>query len=92
MDIFDNPISSIKTIAFFDIDFFKQFNTEHGHHTGDAVLKHVAFQLKKEVECLNGKAFRYGGEEFVATFDRSMSHEEIDSIRKGIGDAVCAFE
>lgn len=92
MDIFDTPIPPIKTIAFFDIDFFKQFNTDHGHHTGDAVLKYVASIIKREVERLGGKAFRYGGEEFVTTFDRSMSHEEIDSIRKEIGDSVCAFE
>lgn len=92
MDIFDTPIPSIEAIGFFDIDFFKQFNTDHGHHTGDMVLKHVAHIIKREAKRLGGKAFRYGGEEFVATFSKSMSHEEIDSIRKSVEDSICMFE
>jgi diguanylate cyclase (GGDEF)-like protein/PAS domain S-box-containing protein/putative nucleotidyltransferase with HDIG domain len=46
-----------------DIDFFKSINDEHGHGTGDMVLKKVATALqrtarKPDVVC------RYGGEEF----------------------------
>lgn len=53
------PIEPIKTVAFFDIDFFKQFNSDHGHHTGDAVLRHVARLMQEVVESLGGSAFRY---------------------------------
>jgi len=47
-----------------DLDHFKRVNDEHGHATGDAVLKAVANRLSTMRE--NGdQVFRFGGEEFV---------------------------
>ena len=91
-DVFDAPISPIKTVVYFDIDFFKSFNDVHWHHTGDAVLKHVASFVRQKVEALWGNFFRYGGEEFVATFPTLISHDEIDAIRESVGATVCEFE
>jgi len=58
-----------RNVAFFsvimlDIDYFKKFNDQHGHQTGDAVLSIVGSLLKQSVK---GKDFpsRYGGEEFI---------------------------
>jgi len=49
-------------IAMLDIDHFKQFNDTYGHDVGDQVLRLVASRLQ---QCTgNGKAYRYGGEEF----------------------------
>jgi diguanylate cyclase (GGDEF)-like protein len=47
-----------------DLDHFKRINDEHGHHAGDAVLKHAAaiIDTQKRVEDVLG---RIGGEEFV---------------------------
>ena len=46
-----------------DIDFFKKMNDQHGHLTGDAVLRKLGKLLKTLPErCLAG---RWGGEEFV---------------------------
>lgn len=34
-------------LALIDIDYFKQFNKEHGHHAGDEMLRHMADILRK---------------------------------------------
>lgn len=46
-----------------DIDFFKSINDNHGHSTGDEVLRRVARTLQDS--CRKGDMLcRYGGEEF----------------------------
>jgi len=52
------------TLAFIDIDHFKLVNDNHGHQTGDQVLRHVANQLILHTRGSDIVA-RYGGEEFV---------------------------
>jgi diguanylate cyclase len=47
-----------------DIDYFKSFNDNWGHVTGDEVLRMVAFSLKQNVK-EQDIAARYGGEEFA---------------------------
>ena len=47
-----------------DIDHFKSFNDNHGHQTGDQVIRYVAHTLKTNVKGRDYTA-RYGGEEFV---------------------------
>lgn len=54
------------TLAMVDIDHFKKFNDTYGHDTGDDVLKMVATKLSEVTG--GGKAYRYGGEEFVLLF------------------------
>jgi len=68
------------SLAMCDIDFFKKFNDTYGHDTGDDVLKMIAVKLS-EVSG-GGKAYRYGGEEFVLLFpskdiDESFIHTDI---------------
>ena len=46
-----------------DIDHFKAVNDQHGHAAGDAVLKDIAYLLRKHRAYES--AFRYGGEEFL---------------------------
>lgn len=52
------------SIGLLDIDYFKKFNDNHGHQTGDLVLKHIAKILEDSVRKTDLVA-RYGGEEFV---------------------------
>jgi len=52
------------SVVIFDIDYFKKFNDEYGHLTGDAVLIAVAEKLQATVRTEDILA-RYGGEEFA---------------------------
>jgi len=52
------------TLAMVDIDWFKRINDQHGHHTGDAVLKRFAEMARIELRAGDALA-RWGGEEFL---------------------------
>jgi diguanylate cyclase len=57
---YGSPLS----VLFMDLDEFKRVNDEHGHLTGDEVLRLVAQTLRSDVRYVD-TASRYGGEEFV---------------------------
>jgi diguanylate cyclase len=74
------------SVLMMDIDFFKKFNDQYGHHIGDEVLSIVGSNLKKN---LKGKDFsaRYGGEEFIALLPNTTLHNACvvaDQIREEI--------
>lgn len=64
-------------IAMVDIDYFKRINDQHGHLTGDQVLRRVG-------ECLYNTlrrgdiASRYGGEEFLVLLPRTSAERGRD--------------
>jgi diguanylate cyclase (GGDEF)-like protein len=47
-----------------DLDHFKVINDTYGHATGDAVLRDVAYMIRKELRAFD-LAYRLGGEEFL---------------------------
>jgi diguanylate cyclase (GGDEF)-like protein len=53
------------SLVMFDIDHFKKINDQHGHLTGDHVLKEIAKRLHSRIRREELLA-RYGGEEFAA--------------------------
>ncbi len=55
------------SVAFCDIDHFKNVNDRHGHDAGDRVLKFVAGLLAK-ISGDKAHVARHGGEEFVMLF------------------------
>ena len=55
-------------VVIFDLDDFGEFNKQHGHQTGDAVLRGFADILRRRFRGSDVVA-RYGGEEFVAILD-----------------------
>ena len=52
----------------FDLDYFGQFNKQHGHQTGDKVLRAFAEVLRRRFRASDLVA-RFGGEEFIAVLD-----------------------
>ncbi|MEO5357253.1 MAG: diguanylate cyclase [Nitrospirae bacterium YQR-1] len=63
-----NSIGRRKTplsLILMDIDYFKLYNDNYGHGTGDECLKTVACALKNAMPRTLDLVARYGGEEFV---------------------------
>jgi diguanylate cyclase (GGDEF)-like protein len=78
-------LDSHYAVAMIDVDRFKLFNDNWGHDVGDQVLKLVASRLQRVGG--GGKAYRYGGEEFVIVFaglrlPEALSHAQ--ALRKDI--------
>jgi len=57
---YERPLS----VGMVDIDRFKRVNDSYGHLAGDALLKHVAHELKAGLRATDSIG-RYGGEEFL---------------------------
>ncbi|HEV2568426.1 MAG TPA: diguanylate cyclase [Sphingomonas sp.] len=70
-----------------DIDHFKRVNDQHGHATGDAILRHVAVHVAR-VAGPGAIVGRHGGEEFVVVlrgYDLTRAGTMAERIRIGIG-------
>lgn len=74
---YESPLSLI----IIDIDFFKKFNDNFGHQSGDAVLRQVAFELKKNVRSAD-TVCRYGGEEMSIILPNTKYDEAINIANK----------
>ena len=70
--------------AMLDIDHFKQVNDQHGHPTGDRVIKSLALFLKQRLR-KSDLIGRYGGEEFAVILpdtNAAAASKVLDSIRR----------
>lgn len=74
-------------VAMLDIDHFKGFNDHYGHDIGDQVLRMVAGRLARVRG--NGRAFRYGGEEFTILFPGKAREEALPYLEE-VREAVAA--
>jgi diguanylate cyclase (GGDEF)-like protein len=80
------PLEDRRPIAviLFDLDHFGAFNKQHGHITGDAVLRSFGSILSGRLRSSDIVA-RFGGEEFVAILDGATveeAHRVADEIRR----------
>jgi two-component system cell cycle response regulator len=80
-------------VALVDLDFFKSLNDQHGHQTGDDVLRRAARAIRDT--CREGDlAARYGGEEFAVIFTHvtadqaAVAAERVRSAIQGIAGGV----
>jgi diguanylate cyclase (GGDEF)-like protein len=55
---------SVLSLVFVDVDKFKEFNDQHGHHHGDLILRELGALMRENVRKKDFVA-RWGGEEFV---------------------------
>jgi diguanylate cyclase (GGDEF)-like protein len=76
------------SIAMCDVDHFKMLNDTHGHETGDQLLKMVAGRLSQVAG--GGRAFRYGGEEFLVVF-RGRTAKEAEPFADSLRNAVAGI-
>lgn len=65
------------SLLMLDIDHFKQFNDQHGHAAGDAVLAHVGHALHSLIRG-EDLACRYGGEEFTIVLPEANARIALD--------------
>ncbi|WP_081590405.1 GGDEF domain-containing protein [Blastomonas sp. AAP53] len=76
------------SVAFIDIDHFKQVNDTHGHEAGDRVLQLVAKVLDGFGRG-NCHLARHGGEEFVIVLENTSTAEakqQIDVVREELAE------
>ena len=74
------------SVLMVDIDNFKQFNDDHGHQAGDAVLRDTARLLKEALRTVDSIG-RYGGEEFVAILPHTgydEAHRTGERLRRAV--------
>jgi diguanylate cyclase (GGDEF)-like protein len=72
-----------------DVDHFKTINDQHGHDCGDAVLRDVAYALRKHLRSFE-LVYRLGGEEFLVVLpgiDASAGHEVAERLRTAVEKA-----
>ncbi len=70
-----------------DIDYFKPYNDNYGHQSGDDTLQQVAQTLEKQCRRPADLMARYGGEEFVAVLpdtDQNGAMNVGENLRKAI--------
>ncbi len=64
------------SVAFIDIDRFKQINDTYGHNSGDAVLRQVARLVQSSVRASDSFG-RYGGEEFMLILPETRPEDAV---------------
>ena len=71
-------IKKIVTILIFDVDSFKDINTEYGHAFGDTVLSIIGKCIKDNYAPY-GTCYRYGGDEFFVILEKQHDYEKLNS-------------
>ena len=83
----------IFTVAYFDLDNFKQINDRFGHQTGDELLKLVAQTSQKQTRQFDTIA-RLGGDEFVlllAETNYENAKLVLDRLQQHLMEAIEAY-
>lgn len=90
--VFDQNLERVKrfkkpfSVIMLDIDYFKSYNDEHGHASGDTLLVELARLITEETRQID-LVVRYGGEEFLILLpdtDSGMALEVAERIRNTV--------
>jgi diguanylate cyclase (GGDEF)-like protein len=76
------------SVVLCDIDRFKQVNDTYGHERGDAVLRDVAYELRKSLRSFE-LVYRHGGEEFLVLMpgaDLGEASEVAERLRANVAE------
>jgi len=75
------------SLLFIDIDYFKKYNDNYGHLSGDNVIKKVAKALVDSTKRATDFIGRYGGDEFIAILpdtDKNGAYLVAEEMRRNI--------
>lgn len=76
-------------VLYIDLDGFKAINDEHGHETGDELLRIVAARLGRATRA-GDLVCRVGGDEFACLLTGAIHHEQLRHLACKLFDAVSA--
>lgn len=74
-------------LLFIDLDHFKQINDQHGHASGDSVLKSVASRLAGSVRSADTVG-RLGGDEFVVLLESVADADAARTVAEQLVETV----
>lgn len=87
-------VSSIFSLAMFDIDYFKKINDKFGHDVGDEVLVKICEIVKANIRP-NDVLARWGVEEFMIIFinvNRDNAYMLCERLRNSISETSFSFK
>ena len=76
-------------VLYLDLDGFKPINDEHGHETGDELLKIVAARLTRTVRA-EDMASRVGGDEFACVMGNVLTRDQLAELARKLVLAISA--
>lgn len=82
-------LNSSPCLLMIDVDHFKKINDQHGHQTGDDVLRRIADALVRQFLRREDFVARYGGEEFVVVIPDSTlqnAKKRADRVREAVSE------
>jgi len=79
------------SVAWIDIDCFKQYNDHYGHPAGDRALRAIARTAGACMRRPADLAARYGGEELVLLMPDTSANDAYDLVRS-VCDAIAALD
>jgi diguanylate cyclase len=77
-------------VLMFDVDHFKRINDQHGHSTGDEVLRNIAQTANAVIRDTDVLA-RWGGEEFLLIC-KAVDHHQLSELAERIRIAIAAVD
>lgn len=77
----------VLSLLMIDVDLFKKYNDQYGHHAGDECLRAVAGAISAQARRPSDRVCRYGGEEFallLSDADGSSGPVLAESVRAAV--------